>query len=243
MAELINPLSGERTAPIVKRGRPAKNAPVYDDSGILILSSEERERVNDILDEIKHNGRKVEALLISTARNYFDMGEILDNAARKATCSMSASKYEELTGIPSRMVSNALKVYRKFCDNPEAIDGLSMREVAMLIGEKKGGEEKDGDGPVQYSLPDGQLENIGAEDFGLPTMSGVALEKYRVHTDLKSGKFFLLSRKDKIPIPMGSISVDQPKNDSMKVAYQQLMEQTQCLIERYYALIEQGGNE
>ena len=242
MAELINPLSGERTAPIVNRGRPAKNAPVYDDDGNLIITTEERETINGIVEDIKKKVKTVECLMLSAAQNYFVLGEILERASKKATCSMTCAKYEAKTGIPSRMVSTALKIYKDFEDNPEGLNGLTMREVAMRIGKKKesdGGESS----PVHYNLPEGQLECSNEFDFALPTMSGVSLEKYRVHADFESGKFFLLSKKDKVPIPMGSISVDQPKNESMKVAYQQLMEQTQCLIEQYYALIEQGGNE
>lgn len=242
MAELINPLSGEKSITVAKRGRPAKNAPVYDDDGNMILSSEERETVNNILEDIKHTGRKVEALMISAAKSYFALGEILDQAARKATCTMTASKYEVKTGIPARMVTTSLKIYKRFCDNPDALEGLTMREVAMLIGEKKGVEDKAAGG-VQYSLPDGQLEMIGAEDFGLPTLSGVNLEKYRLHTDMEHGKFYLLSKIDKIPIPMGSLTVDQPRNEVMKSAYNQLMQETQCLLERYYSLIEKGDNE
>ena len=45
------------------------------------------------------------------------------------------------------------------------------------------------------------------------------------------------------PIPVGGLTVDQPHNETMKAAYNELLDQTQCALERYYALIEQGGNE
>ena len=112
----------------------------------------------------------------------------------------------------------------------------------MRIGEKKesdGGETS----PVQYNLPEGQLEYSNEFDFGLPTLSGIVLTKYRLHADTKSGNFFLLSKKDKLPIPVGGLTVDQPHNETMKAAYNELLDQTQCALERYYALIEQGGNE
>lgn len=245
MAKLINPLSGESSivpelAP--KRGRPAKNAPVYDDDNNLIITSEERETINEIVEDIRHTAKKVEALMVSAAQNYFNLGEILERASKKATCSMTAAKYEAKTGIPARMVSTAFKIYKEFANNPDGLTGLTMREIAMRIGEKKesdGGETS----PVQYNLPEGQLEYTGDYDFGLPTMSGIELSSYRLHADTKNGNFFLLSKKDKIPIPIGGLTVDQPHNDTMKAAYNELLVQTQCALERYYALIEQGGNK
>ena len=245
MAELINPLSGAKSImpePAPKRGRPAKNAPVYDDDNNLIITSEERETINVIVDDIRHTAKKVEALMVSAAQNYFNLGEILERASKKATCSMTAAKYEAKTGIPARMVSTAFKIYKEFADNPEGLNGLTMREIAMRIGEKKE-SDKGETSPVQYNLPEGQLEYSNEFDFGLPTLSGIVLTNYRLHADTKSGNFFLLSKKDKLPIPVGGLTVDQPHNETMKAAYNELLDQTQCALERYYALIEQGGNE
>ena len=245
MAELINPLSGAKSIvpePMPKRGRPAKNAPVFDDDNNLIITSEERETINAIVDDIRHTAKKVEALMVSAAQNYFNLGEILERASKKATCSMTAAKYEAKTGIPARMVSTAFKIYKEFANNPDGLTGLTMREIAMRIGEKKESDEGE-TSPVHYNLPEGQLEYTGDYDFGLPTMSGIELSSYRLHADTKNGNFFLLSKKDKIPIPIGGLTVDQPHNDTMKAAYNELLVQTQCALERYYALIEQGGNE
>ena len=155
MAELINPLSGAKSImpePAPKRGRPAKNAPVYDDDNNLIMSA---------------------------AQNYFNLGEILERASKKATCSMTAAKYEAKTGIPARMVSTAFKIYKEFADNPEGLNGLTMREIAMRIGEKKE-SDKGETSPVQYNLPEGQLEYSNEFDFGLPTLSGIELTNYRL---------------------------------------------------------------
>lgn len=194
------------------------------------------------MDDIRHTAKKVEALMVSAAQNYFNLGEILERASKKATCSMTAAKYEAKTGIPARMVSTAFKIYKEFANNPDGLTGLTMREIAMRIGEKKESDEGE-TSPVQYNLPEGQLEYTGDYDFGLPTMSGIELSSYRLHADTKNGNFFLLSKKDKIPIPIGGLTVDQPHNETMKAAYNELMNQTQCALERYYALIEQGGNE
>ena len=244
MANLVSPISKEIVVSenIPKSGRPAKNAPVYDDDNNLIITSEERETINGIVEDIRHTAKKVEALMVSAAQNYFNLGEILERASKKSTCSMTAAKYEAKTGIPARMVSTAFKLYKEFANNPEGLNGLTMRELAMFIGEKKE-SDKGETSPVQYNLPEGQLEYSNEFDFGLPTLSGIELTNYRLHADTKSGNFFLLSKKDKLPIPVGGLTVDQPHNEMMKAAYNELLDQTQCALERYYALIEQGGNE
>ena len=110
MTKLINPLSGESS--IVPELAP-KNAPVYDDDNNLIITSEERETINEIVEDIRHTEKKVEALMVSAAQNYFNLGEILERASKKATCSMTAAKYEAKTGIPARMVSTAFKIYKE----------------------------------------------------------------------------------------------------------------------------------
>lgn len=245
MAELINPLSGEKAElpDLPKRGRPAKNAPIYDDDRNIIITSEEHEAINEIVEDISRSVKKVESIVRSAAVNYCCLGSMLYQASCKATCTMTAAKYEAKTGIPARMVSTAMKVYKKFGNNPEALAELSMREVAMLIGEKKDAQNGGETNTVHYNLPEGQFLKNFNEDFGMPTISGVDLQKYRLHTDIQSGKFFLLSKDSGAAIPMGSLLVDQPHTDTMKTAYQKLMLETQCLLERYYALIEQGGNE
>ena len=74
MAKLVSPISKEIVVSenIPKRGRPAKNAPVYDDDNNLIITSEERETINEIVEDIRHTAKKVEALMVSAAQNYFN---------------------------------------------------------------------------------------------------------------------------------------------------------------------------
>ena len=240
MAKLVSPISKEIVVSenIPKRGRPAKNAPIYDDDRNLIITSEEHEAINAIVEDISRSVKKVESIVRSAAVNYCCLGSMLYQASCKATCTMTAARYEAKTGIPARMVSTAMKVYKKFGNNPEALAELSMREVAMLIGEKKDAQDGGETSTVHYNLPEGQ-QNSFNEDFGLPTASGELLEKYRLHTDYESGRFFLLSKGSPAAIPMGSLVVDQPHTEAMKAAYRELMTETQCLLERYYALIEQ----
>lgn len=223
-----------------RRGRPSKTAPVYDENGVMLLSSEQRERINELVTGIRTDGEKVHKLLISAAQKHFQLGEILCDVERKSVGKMTVAKYEEITGIPSRLVSTAMKVYKHFANNPEALDGLSMRDVAMLICEKKEDAGKTAT-HVQYSLPsnDDNAELIN-ESFGLPTLSGVSLNNYRLHGDKKSGTLYLLGRGTTAAIPIASLTVGQPQDATAEDAYNDLMNGVQEALERYYSVLEQN---
>ena len=45
-----------------KRGRPAKNAPIYDDDRNIIITSEEHEAINEIVEDISRSVKKVETI-------------------------------------------------------------------------------------------------------------------------------------------------------------------------------------
>lgn len=233
---LINPATGEIQN--AKRGRPAKNAPVYDDDGTLLLTSDQHERINELIQGIKADGEKVEKLLLSAAEKYYVLGEILYVVQARAVGRMTAKKYSEKTGIPERMIYTSLKVYSTFANEPDAISNLTMRELAMLIGEKKEKEGLDnGNGKVVSPLPEGQLSFM-EDSFGLPTESGIELKKYRLHSDAKTGMLYLLSKDFNAPLPVANLTVAQPTDPVMESAYKQLMTDTQIAMEKYYSVIE-----
>ena len=235
---LKDPVKGEMTdiVPAAKRGRPSKNAEVYDDNGYRICTSEQHEEINNIVSEIKSYSKKVLDLLVTAAEKYFRLGEILFEVNSKATCHMTAKRYEEKTGIPERMVYTAIKVYKNFANNPEAIKGMTMREIAMTIGEKKEGEKNEVK-QLGYNIADLQDSN-NSQEFELPTLSGVKLEKYRVHTDRQSGNLYLISRDFGGSIPIAKLTVAAPTDPTTEEAYGAFLEEVQKAAEFYYFICE-----
>ena len=55
MSELINPLMA---GDLPKRGRPSKNAAVYD-GGILLVKEAEREELNELFNQLQNEVEKV----------------------------------------------------------------------------------------------------------------------------------------------------------------------------------------
>ena len=238
-AEEVHAVESADIQPAVKRGRPSKTAPVYDSNGAVLISSEQREQINTLVDEINSCRQKVEKLMLSAAKKHFLLGEILYQVEKKSVGKMTASRYEEMTGVPSRLVHTAMKIYKNFADNPEALENMTMRDVALLIAEKKDAGSVEV-AHVKYSLPgnEGDAELV-AEQFGLPTVSGVSLNNYRLHSDGKSGHIYLLSRASSAAIPVVNLTVGQPQDKTAELAYNGLMQEMQCALEKYYSVIEQ----
>lgn len=227
---------------VAKRGRPAKNAVIYDDDRNMIITEAEHEEINQLVDDIKAKTVKLQKILCSGAKAYFRIGEILKAAEKRSTCKMTAKVYSEKTGVPERMVSTAIRIYRNFADNPEALEGMSIRSAAMLICPSD--EKKDGAEQVSFmpELPQGQLPDY-SEDFGLPTSSGVDLHRFRLRADLRERKMYLLRKGCHGAFPIMEFSVEEPKNDTMQMAYNKFVDEVQKATERYYGVVEQLTDE
>lgn len=227
---------------VAKRGRPAKNAAIYDDDRNMIITEDEHEEINQLVDDIKAKTVKLQKILCSGAKAYFRIGELLKDAEKRSTCRMTAKVYSEKTGVPERMVSTAIKIYKNFADNPEALEGVSIRAAAMLICPP---DDKE-DGPEQVSfmpeLPQGQLPDY-SEDFGLPTASGVDLHRFRLRADLHERKMYLIRKGYPGSFPIMEFSVEEPKNDTMQMAYDRFVDEVQKATEKYYGVVEQLADE
>lgn len=223
---------------VAKRGRPAKNAVIYDDDRNMIITEDEHEEINQLVDDIKAKTVKLQKILCSGAKAYFRIGELLKMAEKRSTCRMTARIYSEKTGVPERMVSTALKIYNNFADNPEALEGMSIRAAAMLVCPPDDKEN----GPEQVTfmpeLPKGQLPDY-SEDFGLPTASGIDLQRFRLRADLHERKMYLLRKGCPGAFPIMEFSVEEPKNDTMQMAYDKFVDEVQKATERYYGIVEQ----
>lgn len=238
MAELKNPLVP------AKRGRPSKTAPVVYDN-VTVITSEERSRINELVTGIASDGEKAHRLLLSAVQKHFELGGIIAQVVARLPAGKAASAklVEQWTGIPERQVNLDLKIYKRFKDKTELLEGLTMRDVAAIVSDAvPRATEKKERVQVHYGLPEGQMQ-FPDESFALPPLSGVRLDTFRVHSDPYTGNLWLLQDGQAGAVPIGSLTVEQPKDAVMKDAYSRLLAETQCAVERYYAVIEQEHRE
>lgn len=237
--QLKNPITLEMPLP-AKRGRPSKSAAVYSD-GVLVLSSDERTRINELVTGISADTGKIQRLMISTAQRYFELGGIIFEAIRRAPASSAVTTklVEQWTQIPARKVTTALKVYKHFKEKPELLEQLTMKDLTRMIGDDGRTESGEKGKKVQYALSDGP-SLFNNDDFGMPTLSGIELDTFRLRMDRSRGDMYLLKKGWNMPIQVVNFTVEQPKTPDVATAYAKLFDETQAALERYYAVIEQA---
>lgn len=243
---LISPLNNENSEPVIapKRGRPAKNAAVYDTDGNLFISEERHEELNELAARISHSVEKVEAILRNSAYDYFRIGEILQEALNNAVGPVTWSDIAGKLGIPEKMLKTGKKVYKEFANNPEALGGMNLRDVTLLIAEKKAKEEESEENMVKYALPKDQQGPLSEEQiarkFALPTLSGVQLKRHRMHFDRQNGLLYVLAAGVSHAVSVCSLTAELPKTPDMELAYTAMEDKVQTVIEEYYSLIEES---
>lgn len=229
-------MSQENTEVVpAKRGRPSKSGPVLID-GTVVITSEERERLNELAFGIKSDGEKIHRLMMKAAQRHYEMGEILNTCIGRVRGLPTMAKLEQATGLSQHLCSTALKIYKHFKDAPELLEELTMRDVAALISPPKEKGEKPH--KPDYALPSGQLE-FCEDSFGLPTLSGINMNNYRI-VDGDQGRLYVLKRGVNIPVPVSQMTINPPDKDDMVMseAYRELMNTTQCALEKYFSIME-----
>ena len=234
MSELLNPLM-ENTP---RRGRPSKTAAVYID-GVLIVKESEREEINNLAAQIDTSITKAKKHITDAVVSHFALGEIIETKILpRWVGKCTAQEVAEKIQIPAKVVLDSAKIYKGFKDNREALEGMAVSTALAFLREQKKVEKTE---QVQYALPSGQVGYDEDESFGLPTMSGITLNTYRLRA--KDGKFYLLHKGFPTAIPVATLTVDQPKSPSQQMAYDNMMTQTQKAFEEYYATIEAESEE
>lgn len=223
---------------VAGKGRPAKDAAVYI-GGVLVMSSADHGKFNTLAGELIKDGKKLEELVFSAVKKHFALGKIVSAAAEKLPRGFTNKDLAEALKVPAGTIGTSYRVYRKFKDCPEALEGLTLRDVAALISDRKPAEGA-GRERVEYSLPVGQLEDL-SDSFGLPTLSGVRLESHRLRYN--QGEFYLIRKGFNVPLPVVRMTVEQPRSESMEGAFSLMRDEVQKALERYYKACEDAEEE
>lgn len=223
---------------VAGKGRPAKDAAVYI-GGVLVMSSADHGKFNALAGELVKDGKKLEELVFSAVKKHFALGKIVSTAAEKLPRGFTNKDLAEALKVQSGVIGTSYRVYKKFMDCPEALEGLTLRDVAALISDRKPAEGA-GREKIEYSLPVGQLEDL-SDSFGLPTLSGVRLESHRLRYN--QGEFYLIRKGFNVPLPVVRMTVEQPRSESMEGAFSLMRDEVQKALERYYKACEDAEEE
>lgn len=234
------------TMPVpAKRGRPAKNAPVYSDGNTLILTEVEHARLNELNRELDNLLSGIEKNLRYTAQKMFEIGEIIE-LMRDRDVTLKLKTCAALVGIEYNRASIAQRTYKQFKYAPNQLEGMTMSKLLPLIRVKRLPDGTDGGAEarqIQYaSFPAGG-EEAARESFGIAPLSGASLLRYRIRAEPQDGKYYLLEKGCGAAIPIASLSVDTPRNAEQQAAFREMQDEIQCAMERYYAVIEQDEED
>lgn len=222
-----------KNSPIVpaKRGRPSKNAAVYI-GGVLAIKEEERVYINSIIKDVALKLSEAEEKIKGIVKNYYLIGKFLYEDVQPRCRFKDAEIAEELK-CSVTFIRRGIIIYKFFRNCPESLEGLGLNEALVFIRETKHKEKKE---VIQYALPKDD-EDVCSQEFGLPTLSGIRLNNYRLKAS-EDGNLYLLQKGISAAIPVANITVLSPKTTGQEMAYKKMMEKTQKAFEEYYSVIE-----
>jgi len=221
---------------------PTQNCPVKI-NGKQILGIRDAKKVATIFDEIADNEKAAVKLLAKTTRAYYDAGNILAAALSNWGLSggkLTAKAVADASGFPERRITLALKIFKHFEENPDALKGLDLRDALKLIAPPPPAGE-DGLNRIDLGGDPGQMKFDFGDLFERPADANRSLKSFRTVGDLLSEIIAVHVTKDGkfISKSFARFSEDVPQNPTLRLAYKTMSQRTQAAIEDYLAALEQ----
>jgi len=208
-----------------------------------ILGIREKNKLDAIFAEIAAYEKEASKLLAKTALAYFNAGNILFGKIKQwndRERGLSTRSVAEVTGYPERRVMIALKIYKHFANNPEALKDLALRDALRLIAPPPpAGEE--GYNRADLGGDPGQMKFDFGELFEVPAAGNLSLKNYRTVGDRLSDIIVVRRTNDNLLISkrFAHFAEDIPQDAELRHAYKIMSQKTQAAIEDYLAAVEQ----
>ncbi|MCL2210199.1 MAG: hypothetical protein FWC19_06455 [Treponema sp.] len=208
-----------------------------------LVGAREANKLSVIFAEITEYEKEAKKLCVKTAKAYYNAGNILCGIIKRWKDSdkrLSAKSVAELTGYPEQRITLALKIFKHFENNPEALNSLALRDALKLIAPPPpAGEE--GYNRIDLGGDPGQLQFDFGKIFELPATGNLSLKNYRTVGDRLSDIFVVHRTDDNMLTSKRIVRFfeDVPKNDELLHAYKTMSQITQAAVEDYLAALEQ----
>jgi hypothetical protein len=229
------------------RSRYAVSTGSIEIQGKRFLGSRDAKKVATIFAEIAENEKTAVKLLEKTARAYYDAGNILAAALSRSdfrVSQMGLKAFSNAVGFPERYVRLALKIFKHFENNPDALKGLALRNALKLIAPPPpAGEE--GLNRVDLGGDPGQMKFDFGELFERPAVTNQSLMNYRTVGDQISEIIVVRRTADGglVSKCFNRFHEDIPQNPTLRLAYKTMSQKTQAAIEDYLAALEQEEDQ
>jgi hypothetical protein len=216
--------------------------------GKQFLGVRDAKKVAAIFAEIAENEKAAVKLLAETTRAYYNAGNILAAALKRFADyrmpHMGLKTFSETIGFSERYVRLALKIFKHFENNPDALKGLALRDALKLIAPPPPAGE-DGLNRVDLGGDPGQMKFDFGDLFERPADANPSLKSYRTVGDLVSEIIVVHVTRDGkfISKNFAQFREDIPQNPTLRLAYKTMSQKTQMAIEDYLAALEQEEDQ
>jgi len=211
--------------------------------GLSFMGARNTKKVAAFFAEIDANEKAAVKLVTQTAKAYYNAGNILADAIRNFNYkakSLTAKVIADASGFQERKIIIALKIFKNFENNPDALNGLALRDALKLIAPPSpAGEE--GYNRVDLGGTPGQMQFDFGELFEAPATANLSLQNYRTVGELIS-EIIVVRRTANGNLTskrFAHFAEDIPQNPALKHAYKTMSQKTQAAIEDYLAALEQ----
>jgi len=197
-------------------------------------------KIKILFSQIEENEKAALKLIINTANIYYEAGNILAAAIRKSKTPVTANVISRAYGFPERKITLALKIFKHFENNPDALKGLTMRDALKMIAPPPPAGEN-GYNRIDLGGDAGQLKFDFGELFAVPAATNRSLQNYRTVGDLVTEIIVVKRSNDGklISKRFAHFGEDIPQNPLLRQAYKAMSQKTQAAIEDYLAALEQ----
>ena len=206
-----------------------------------IIGVREKNKLTAIFAEITEYEKEAKKLIVKTARAYYSAGNIIYAVLQRWNNQqkLSAKAVSEATGLPEHRITLALKIFKHFENNPDALNGLTLRDALKLISPPPpAGEE--GYNRVDLGGDPGQMRFDFEELFEVPATGNLSLKNYRT-VNHQSEIIVVRRTKDNLLTSKRMVQFyeDAPQDDSvLHHAYITMSQKTQAALEDYLASVE-----
>jgi len=204
----------------------------------------EKNKLAAISAEITEYEKEAKKLLAKTAKAYYNAGNIILGILKRWDYKekrMSNKAIYEATGFPEHRITIALKIFKHFENNPDALNGLALRDALRLIAPPPPAGE-DGYNRIDLGGNAGQMQLEFGELFSVPSTVNQALQNYRTVSERYTDIIVVRRTNDggMISKCFAHFGEDIPQNSDLKHAYKIMSQKTQAAIEDYLAAVEQS---
>ena len=215
--------------------------------GAQFLGVRDTKKITAIFAGIAENEKAAVKLVQETARAYYDAGNILAAALSRSdyrVSQMGLKAFSNAVGFPERYVRLALKIFKHFENNPDALKGLALRDALKLIAPPPPAGE-DGLNRIDLGGDPGQMKFDFGELFERPAVTNQSLRNYRTVGDQISEIIVVRRTADGglVSKCFNRFHEDIPQNPTLRHAYKTMSLITQAAIENYLAALEQEEDQ